>query len=193
MNNQELIKKAERVIRLIKKARREQATEQIATKEFKQNHTRATFGHHYTGRIVPLDLDCLPEQVPYNPGWEPPLRTLEPNFVEKNTVRFWVILRSADNHEKVIEKRFKVCCREGKECKRKGCAKCWVIWHLVIPKGVNVFIKEVPSNERSKIIDPAGVDPKGFRPQGKSLDDEIRDQYKLTSTKDRYKGEAGSQ
>lgn len=184
---------AERVVRLINKARREQATKQLATTAFKHNHTRATFGHHYTGRMVQLDLNCAPEQVPYNPGWEPVLQTLEPNFVEKNATRFWVILRFADGHEKVIEQRFKVCCREGKECKRKGCAKCWVAWHLTIPKDVNVFIKEVPSNERSKIVDPAGVDPQGFRPQGKDLDNETRDKYRLTSTQRRYKGEAGSQ
>lgn len=185
--------KIDKITRLLKAARKEQSKEIHPTKEFRQHHTRATFGHRYTGRMVPLNLDESPESVPYNPGWEPPLRTMEPNFKETNAVHYWVILRWKNGHSKVIRSDFKILCKEGKTCNRKGCASCWVAFKFKIPKEAEIIIREVPSGERIKINDPAGVDTHGFRAQGKSLGIKEREIYKLTSTQKRYKGEAGSQ
>ena len=164
----------------------------VASREGRQNHTRATFGHRYTGRMVPLDLDGPTKQVPYNPGWEPPLKTLEPNFKMRNSIRYWVIYRYPDKTEKLIKDHFKTCCSMGKTCKKKSCAACWVAFHAT-PKGVEIIIKAVPSNAKMTIDDPAGVDPQGFRPKGKSLGFDEREMYKLTSTQRRYKGRASSQ
>jgi hypothetical protein len=57
-------------------------------------------------------------------------------------------------------------------------------------KGTEYLVREVMSNEKPKVVDPFGVDPKGKRGKSKDLDPKIRAAFKLTSSQSHYKAGA---
>lgn len=79
---------------------------------------------------------------------------------------------------------------EDADCEKESCALCWAVHKLEI--GENESIKIVRREGKLKVVDPAGVNPKGAQAKGQDMDEDQRAPYGLTSTLGSFKKGASS-
>ncbi len=152
------------------------------------NKTRSTFAHaernKIVSKLVPVDFNS--PDTNFLPIGTPTLYDTLPVLALKNILEY-LIIRREGKRECLVARGFTKCCKEGANCGKKRCAKCWVLEQRQV-KGVTFVVREViDGSGKTKVVDPNGVHPKGKRSQGKDLDQATRARFRLTSTQAHYK------
>jgi len=153
---------------------------------------RSSFAWARQHRVVSkaVETNFASNDVNYLPAGMSGFYDVQPVLSVKNLTGYIVIKRTG-KREVLLARGFTTCCRDDKHCKRKRCAKCFVLEQKQT-KGTEYLVREVMSNEAPKVVDPFGVDPTGRRGQSKDLDPKVRATFRLTSSQSHYKAGAAN-
>ena len=158
--------------------------------------TRSTFAWRAaSGSTGALEKVDLISGFDYAPVGESTLQRFFPRLSLRNSVEWQACIRRQGKRKvfiRTIQTGFKRACSNG-ECDKSNCAKCWALANLN-PKGDwEIYLRQVPTTGKAKIVDPAGVDPHGRRSgSAQAMGEDQRAMHRMTSTIHSYKSGSAS-